>query len=78
MDNEKNEKMHQRIAHIALVVDDYDDAIEFYTRKLDFQLLEDTLNSCMSLCSKSDKMNEMSTFIKMLQSMNLSANKKRQ
>jgi len=42
MDNEKNEKMHQRIAHIALVVDDYDDAIEFYTRKLDFQLLEDT------------------------------------
>jgi catechol 2,3-dioxygenase-like lactoylglutathione lyase family enzyme len=34
--------MHQRIAHIALVVDDYDDAIEFYTQKLDFQLLEDT------------------------------------
>ncbi len=34
--------MHQRIAHIALVVDDYDDAIQFYTQKLDFQLLEDT------------------------------------
>ncbi len=34
--------MVQRIAHIALVVDDYDDAIEFYTQKLDFQLLEDT------------------------------------
>ena len=34
--------MYQRIAHIALVVDDYDDAIEFYTKKLDFQLLEDT------------------------------------
>ena len=34
--------MYQRIAHIALVVHDYDDAIEFYTRKLDFQLLEDT------------------------------------
>ena len=34
--------MHQRIAHIALVVDNYDDAIEFYTKKLDFQLLEDT------------------------------------
>jgi catechol 2,3-dioxygenase-like lactoylglutathione lyase family enzyme len=34
--------MYQRIAHIALVVDDYDDAIEFYTQKLDFQLLEDT------------------------------------
>ncbi len=34
--------MYQRIAHIALVVDDYDEAIEFYTQKLDFQLLEDT------------------------------------
>jgi catechol 2,3-dioxygenase-like lactoylglutathione lyase family enzyme len=34
--------MYQRIAHIALVVEDYDDAIEFYTQKLDFQLLEDT------------------------------------
>lgn len=34
--------MYQRIAHIALVVDDYDKAIEFYTQKLDFQLLEDT------------------------------------
>lgn len=34
--------MYQRIAHVALVVDDYDDAIEFYTKKLDFQLLEDT------------------------------------
>ncbi len=34
--------MYQRIAHIALVVENYDDAIEFYTQKLDFQLLEDT------------------------------------
>lgn len=34
--------MNQRIAHIALVVDDYDRAIKFYTEKLDFQLLEDT------------------------------------
>ncbi len=34
--------MNQRIAHIALVVDDYDEAIEFYTQKLDFQLIEDT------------------------------------
>lgn len=34
--------MYQRIAHIALVVDDYDVAIEFYTKKLDFDLLEDT------------------------------------
>lgn len=34
--------MKQQIAHIALVVKDYDDAIEFYTQKLDFKLLEDT------------------------------------
>ena len=34
--------MYQRIAHIALVVKDYDDAIEFYTEKLDFKLLGDT------------------------------------
>lgn len=34
--------MYQRIAHIALIVKDYDDAIEFYTKKLDFTLLEDT------------------------------------
>lgn len=33
--------MYQRIAHISLVVDDYDDAITFYTQKLDFILLED-------------------------------------
>ena len=34
--------MRQRIAHIALVVKDYDEAIEFYTQALDFDLLEDT------------------------------------
>jgi catechol 2,3-dioxygenase-like lactoylglutathione lyase family enzyme len=34
--------MRQRIAHIALVVKEYDEAIEFYTKKLDFILLEDT------------------------------------
>ena len=34
--------MYQRIAHIALVVKDYDEAIKFYTEKLDFVLLEDT------------------------------------
>ncbi|MBK8289559.1 MAG: VOC family protein [Flammeovirgaceae bacterium] len=34
--------MKQRIAHIALVVKDYDEAIDFYTRKLDFIILEDT------------------------------------
>ncbi|GAB4032206.1 VOC family protein [Spirosoma gilvum] len=37
--------MKQRIAHIALVVDDYDDAIRFYTEKLSFTLVEDTLLS---------------------------------
>jgi catechol 2,3-dioxygenase-like lactoylglutathione lyase family enzyme len=34
--------MPQRIAHIALVVRDYDEAIDFYVNKLDFVLLEDT------------------------------------
>ncbi len=34
--------MPQHIAHIALVVANYDDAIKFYTEKLNFVLLEDT------------------------------------
>ncbi len=34
--------VHNRIAHLTLVVDNYDDAIAFYTEKLDFELLEDT------------------------------------
>lgn len=34
--------MNQSIAHIALVVADYDEALEFYTRKLDFNLIEDS------------------------------------
>lgn len=34
--------MYNRIAHIALVVRDYDEAIQFYTQKLDFVLMEDT------------------------------------
>ena len=34
--------MNQSIAHVALVVRDYDEAIEFFTKKLDFVLLEDT------------------------------------
>ena len=37
--------MQQSIAHIALVVDDYDEAIRFYTEKLDFTLVEDTPQS---------------------------------
>jgi catechol 2,3-dioxygenase-like lactoylglutathione lyase family enzyme len=34
--------MNQHIAHIAIVVDDYDQAIKFYTEKLNFRLVEDT------------------------------------
>lgn len=34
--------MLQSIVHIALVVRDYDEAIEFYTKKLHFTLIEDT------------------------------------
>jgi catechol 2,3-dioxygenase-like lactoylglutathione lyase family enzyme len=33
--------MKKYLAHIALLVDDYDKAIEFYTKKLQFTLLED-------------------------------------
>lgn len=34
--------MKQQIAHIALVVANYDEAIKFYTEKLKFTLVEDT------------------------------------
>lgn len=34
--------MTQRIAHVALVVKDYDEAIAFYTQKLRFTLVEDS------------------------------------
>lgn len=37
--------MNQNIAHLALVVADYDEAIEFYTQKLGFDLIEDTPQS---------------------------------
>jgi len=37
--------MKQHIAHISLVVDDYDEAIAFYTQILGFELLEDTAMS---------------------------------
>ena len=37
--------MEQRIAHITLVVDDYDEAINFYTQRLRFILVEDTIIS---------------------------------
>lgn len=34
--------MPQRLAHVALVVNDYDEAIQFYTEMLNFDLIEDT------------------------------------
>ena len=34
--------MKQSIVHIALIIDDYDKAIDFYTNKLHFTLIEDT------------------------------------
>jgi catechol 2,3-dioxygenase-like lactoylglutathione lyase family enzyme len=34
--------MKQRLAHIAIVVNDYDEAIRFYTEKLHFELIEDS------------------------------------
>jgi len=34
--------MKQHLAQISILVKDYDEAIQFYTQKLDFQLLEDT------------------------------------
>ena len=37
--------MKQQIAYIALVVNDYDEAIKFYTEKLHFTLIEDTVLS---------------------------------
>ena len=37
--------MVQRLMHVTLVVDDYDKAINFYTRKLNFTLISDTILS---------------------------------
>lgn len=37
--------MQQYLAQVALVVEDYDEAIAFYTQKLNFDLLEDTPRS---------------------------------
>ena len=34
--------MQHAIVHVALVVRDYDEAIEFYTKKLGFRIVEDT------------------------------------
>jgi uncharacterized glyoxalase superfamily protein PhnB len=35
--------MRQKIVHISLVVDDYDEAINYYTSVLNFTLIEDTV-----------------------------------
>ena len=37
--------MKQQLAHIALVVNDYDEAIAFYTQKLGFDLIDDSPQS---------------------------------
>lgn len=40
--NEEGAHMNQALVHIALAVNDYDEAIDFYTKKLNFVLIEDT------------------------------------
>ncbi len=37
--------MNQHLAMVAIVVKDYDEAIDFYTGKLNFRLIEDTVMS---------------------------------
>lgn len=37
--------MALKLAHISLVIDDYDKALKYYTEVLDFYLIEDTLLS---------------------------------
>ena len=37
--------MKQELAQIALVVKDYDEAVDFYTKKLHFTVIEDTILS---------------------------------
>jgi catechol 2,3-dioxygenase-like lactoylglutathione lyase family enzyme len=37
--------MKQQIINVTLLVNDYDEAIDFYTRQLNFILLEDTVES---------------------------------
>ena len=35
--------MNQQLAHITLLVNDYEESIEFFTEKLNFTLVEDKL-----------------------------------
>lgn len=37
--------MKQELSHIALVITDYDEAIDFYTQQLNFTLIEDSVLS---------------------------------
>ncbi len=37
--------MKQHLAHLSIVVREYDEAIDFYTKILDFKLIEDTVLS---------------------------------
>jgi catechol 2,3-dioxygenase-like lactoylglutathione lyase family enzyme len=37
-----NQPMNQHLAHITVLVNDYDEAIKFYTEKLHFTLIENT------------------------------------
>jgi catechol 2,3-dioxygenase-like lactoylglutathione lyase family enzyme len=39
---ERRSHVRQSIVHVALVVRDYDEAIEFYTKQLNFTVIEDT------------------------------------
>ena len=38
----RSQKLKQNIVHIALVVKDYDEALDFYVGKLKFELIEDS------------------------------------
>jgi catechol 2,3-dioxygenase-like lactoylglutathione lyase family enzyme len=40
--DKSKKNMPQTLKHIAIVVDDYDKAIDFYTNKLGFKIIEDT------------------------------------
>ena len=37
-----NKPIQQKIGNVALVVENYNDAIDFYTQKLNFELIQDT------------------------------------
>lgn len=67
--------MKQKIAHVTVLVSDYDEAIQFYTQKLGFHLAEDTrlsddkrwvvvapagTNDCALLLAKATNDNERS------------------